>query len=208
MVVQSPYTHRNCQKWHFQPQGNGHYKIFQDTGDLLVQPYTCESFPGRRLSLAQDLGLDCQIWRVEPTNRQTFVLSNKATNHIAEIPGGLTGDGIPVKTGIYQVLDHQQWMIQDTAFSVSVNERSQEPHVRISPNPVRGDEFLILSRNMPAGQKVKVQIFTIDGRLVYRRTCYWRQEIIIRASFAPDIYILRMESPPSRISKKLLIREN
>ncbi len=206
LLVQSPYTHRNCQKWHFQPQGNGHYKISQAAGDLLVQPHTCESFPGRQLSLAQDLGLDCQIWRVELTNRQTFVLSNKATNYIAEIPGGLTGDGDPVKTGICQVLDHQQWMILDTAISVSVNERSQVPHVRISPNPVHGDEFLILSRNMPAGQEVKVQIFTIDGRLVYRRTCTWRQEIIIRTSLAPDIYLLRVESPPSRIIKKLLIR--
>lgn len=207
-IIQSSYEHLECQKWFFQAAGNGFYKISPASGGLLVQPEGCQSLFGRNLSLGQYTGLSCQLWRVERTASRNYVLSTKINNLVAEVPGGSTIEGDLVKVGGYLEEDYQRWFISDTAISVSVRDHlsAREPRIIIFPNPVSGNEFRFRTENLPASRNIEVQIFTMAGRLVFRETYPFRPEIQVGTDLSPDIYIIRIKSPPTWITEKLVIQ--
>lgn len=203
-ITQGTYVHGYAQQWKLTPVGNGYYSIALEDSDLVVETEGCTDDIGAGLVQGTEQYTACEHWRFEMSNILEFVISSKFGNHVVNVPNPSFEEGTPLQVDVYSGAASHYWAVGDTSVSVSVAPIRQGSGMKVFPNPSAGGTFTIRLEPETGGGGT-VELYTLDGRRVYRDQFRGQEEIHLAGSFQPGVYCLRIVSGVEIFEDKLVI---
>lgn len=206
-VTQGMFAGGEEQVWQLSPVGNGYYMIKGTDTDLLVEPEGCSSSSATLLKMGLDQYMPCEHWKFERTNRLEYVISSRAGNNVIDLSQPVYDEGTTLRTSIFSGLASQYWQLGDPQ-TVGLGIRvsgSAGNELTLFPNPSNSGLFNLQLKD-PRAEMLDIEIFSLDGRCVYREHRSCERLMQVDHALGKGIYRLQVIMQDQRISKTLIIQ--
>jgi hypothetical protein len=102
------------------------------------------------------------------------------------------------------ILNATEVKLSDLVTNIEAKEHPAEGGLKLFPNPVRG-EWVLWKLEIEEAQKVEIQLFDINGRLLVSETSVAKNGRLYLNGIESGTYLIRAQSKGKRWSKKVVI---
>jgi arabinan endo-1,5-alpha-L-arabinosidase len=206
MIAQGTRSGLACQQWNFTTLGNGEYKITNALGGLAADVSGCSPDAGAKLQLFADNGLACQRFRLDRANDGTYVFAAVNGNRVVEVPVASTVAGTQLGLWDYNGCTCQRWTLAAVGSPTPTTASHLLTGVSLYPIPaVRGSFTVELGTQNAAGAGT-VQVFNLQGRLVYQQEFAPQQrKLALHTALPTGIYLVQVRQGSKVLTQKVIM---
>ncbi len=208
ILEQGEYIKVDNQKWTFQSVGTGNYKIYAVGAGLIAKLEGCSGDAGKKIVLGNWQAFTCDIWKVERTSDDKYVLSSNLSNRVAEVIQSSIITGTQLQINNYSGSDNQKWKIKDTSFYVSSKDifNVNGGSVILYPNPSPNGVFTIELGISNSDSPFSIAVFTLDGRQIQYIQYEGKESFTLDSNLKQGVYMIQVRLPLEIINRKLIIQ--
>jgi arabinan endo-1,5-alpha-L-arabinosidase len=206
-VVQYTETGDTIQHWEITYVGDGYYKISPVLApDKALEVYECLTSDGANVQIGIYDEKKCQQWYVAYMGAGVYRIMARHSRKALEIINAYTNDGANAQQWPYNEHQTQRWKVKEPTVisAVSSNTHEQEGF-HIYPNPSEGS-FKIELFDLAGNQKINLDIYSIDGKLVYSNIYKNRSNIEFTNLLNRGIYQVKITTGYKVITQKLVVK--
>lgn len=204
-VVQGTGSGGASQAWNVTDAGNGYFRIspYPAPGKSL-EVANCSKSNGANVQIGDSQDKECQKWFSAYIGSGVHIIMAAHSHQTLEVVNAYTHDGANVQQWPYNEHPTQRWTLAEPLRTEAAGIESRND-VRIYPNPSTGSCSIDLS-SLKGGHPMHVEIYRIDGRLVRSVAALEHKQINTRESLAEGVYLLKIISGKTTVTKKLIVR--
>ena len=207
-VEQNTVNLNESQKWMIKYVGDGYYNIFPSSApDKALEVSNCSSSNGANVQIGKYTNADCQQWYFAYMGVSIYRIMAKHSLMALEIASALTDDGANAQQWPYNENPTQNWYFKNPA-DVHVSDvapiSSSNQQIRIYPNPSKGS-FTIDPANFSGAAQIKIEIYSMDGRLLFQTIAETSNNITINRNFETGVYLVKIIAGERTLTKKILV---
>ncbi len=206
-VVQYTETGDTSQHWEITYIGDGYYKISPVLSpDKALEVNECSTSDGANVQIGKYEEKECQQWYVAFMGAGVYRIMARHSRKALEIINAYTTDGANAQQWPYNEHQTQRWTVKEPTVISTIRPNIHEQEgFYIYPNPSEGNfEIELLHRT--GNQEINLDIFSIDGKLVYSNTYKNTGTIAFTNLLNSGIYQVKITTGNKVMTKKLIVK--
>ncbi len=205
-IEQASRTGNVCQQWDFTALGNGDYKITSAAGGQAVGVASCSDANGALLQLGAYSGQECEQFHIDRASDGSLVFSSLNGNRAVEVPSASANPGVQLALFDYNGCACQRWTLTPAAAPLATAPRTTLSGISIYPIPASRDTFTVDLSGRKSTGAVTVEVFDLQGRVVYRRLVQNPQATVaVDANLLPGLFLVQVRQGTGLFTQKLTV---
>jgi arabinan endo-1,5-alpha-L-arabinosidase len=213
-IAQGAWANLLCQQWDLTPLGNGIYRFASAQTGRVADVINCNPNNDTKLQLYTWLNNNCQKYKIERLADGSHIFTSLTGNRVVEVPGASLTAGTQLGIWDYNNNNCQKWLIAPPG-SAALTQISPSLDIdeapgtagayTVYPNPISGGAFQVIFQQLPKNN-VHLEIFTDEGKLVYRNRYSAQQTLSVITPLSAGVYLLKINTGASFTVKKLIFK--
>jgi arabinan endo-1,5-alpha-L-arabinosidase len=207
-VVQNTETMDTSQHWSITYTGNGYYKISPALApDKALEVEGCSTSNNAIVQIGNYEEKECQQWYIVFMGNGVYRIMSRNSLLALEIANASTADGANAQQRSYnQDQTAQRWTFKYPTEKISaVGSVYSHEEFHIFPNPSDGS-FTIEPDNKKGGYAISLEIYRIDGKLVYSHMYENTNTIVLTNVLEVGLYQVKITSGDRVMNQKLMVK--
>ena len=207
-VAQYTETGDTSQHWNITYTGNGCYKISPVLSpDKALGVLDCSTSGNANVQIGKYEEKACQQWHIANMGSGIYRIMALHSRRALEIAGGSASEGANAQQNSYRESRlYQRWRFKvPTVISTIGSTIHENEGFSILPNPSDGS-FTIDLTNLTDDEVIHLEVFNVDGRLVYSNIFENQNTIGITHLFDSGIYQVRIIAGDRVMTQKLIVK--
>jgi hypothetical protein len=198
------------QQWIIIDVGDGYYRLspaHATSKALDVEGISTDD--GANVHIWEYLSGNNQQWRFVDVGDGYYQIEARHSGKLLEIVGASTDDGGNVQQWPNNGHHCQHWSLNQlkSAFvSTGIEEAANSTaEIQIYPNPASDGNFMIQVAQIKENENLNINIFDLQGRLVYANSVNSQNRISVNTNLQKGIYILEISNGNNKYIRKLKV---
>jgi arabinan endo-1,5-alpha-L-arabinosidase len=206
-VAQYTESGDTSQHWIITNMPGGYYKLSPSLApDKALEVAGCSTLNGANVQIGKYEGLDCQLWYVAYMGSGVFRFMSRHSYEALEIINASTAEGANAQQWPFNENQTQQWTVKyPTPVGLSRPGHQEEEVFFIYPNPTDGS-FTIDISHLSGKGPVSMEIYSMEGKLVFKNTYIEANKVTYSSLLARGIYHVIVVTANNVLGQKLIVQ--
>jgi len=206
-VEQYTETGDTSQHWEITYIGDGYYKISPVLSpDKALEVSVCSKSDGANVQIGIYEEKECQQWYVANLGGGVYRIMSRHSRKALEIVNAYTHDGANAQQWPYNEHETQLWAVKEPIVISTVRSNIHDQgEFNIYPNPSERS-FKIDLFNLSENPEINLDIYSIDGKLVYTKVYKYTSPVEFTNLLSSGIYQVKITTGNRVMVQKLIVK--